>query len=94
MVYDQSSSMHLSHNVPPYKESHASLATIYNIISLLLGKGQPKELKSGQMHFIGSVCRTVAMHQLLRFKSKFPNHFAFTLGLYLFLLFLVLSLSL
>ena len=28
-----------SHNVPPYKESHASLATIYNIISLLLEQG-------------------------------------------------------
>ena len=27
------------------------------------------------------------MHQLLCFKSKFPNHFAFTLGCYLFLLF-------
>jgi hypothetical protein len=26
------------------------------------------------------------MHQLLRLKSKFPNHFAFTLGRYLFLL--------
>ena len=39
--------------------------------------------------FIGSVCRTETMHQLLRFKSRFPNHFAFTLGRYLFLLFLV-----
>jgi hypothetical protein len=29
------------------------------------------------------------MHQLLSFKCKFPNHFAFTLGHYLFLLFLV-----
>jgi hypothetical protein len=29
------------------------------------------------------------MRQLLCFKSKFPNHFAFTLGCYLFLLFLV-----
>ena len=36
--------------------------------------------------FIGSVCRTETMHQLLCFKSKFPNHFAFTLGRYLFLL--------
>jgi hypothetical protein len=27
------------------------------------------------------------MHRLLCFKSKFPNHFAFTLGHYLFLLF-------
>jgi hypothetical protein len=27
------------------------------------------------------------MHQLLCFKSKFPKHFAFTLGRYLFLLF-------
>src|ERR1700738_3562061 len=56
------------------------------------------------MHFLGarvlmasvemdkissSVCRTKTMHQLLRFKSKFPNHFVFTLGCYLFLLFLV-----
>ena len=32
---------------------------------------------------------TETMHQLLRFKSKFPNHFAFTLGRSLFLLFLV-----
>jgi hypothetical protein len=29
------------------------------------------------------------MRQLLCFKSKFPNHFVFTLGRYLFLLFLV-----
>jgi hypothetical protein len=29
------------------------------------------------------------MCQLLCFKSKFPNHFAFTLGYYLFMLFLV-----
>ena len=29
------------------------------------------------------------VHQLLCFKSKFPHHFAFTLGSYLFLLFLV-----
>ena len=39
--------------------------------------------------FIGSVCRIETMHRLLCFKSKFPNHFAFTLGHYLFLLFLV-----
>ena len=41
------------------------------------------------IEFLGSVCRTETMHQLLRFKSKFPNHFAFTLGCCLFLLFLV-----
>jgi hypothetical protein len=29
------------------------------------------------------------MRQLLCLKSKFPNHFAFTLGRYLFMLFLV-----
>jgi len=29
------------------------------------------------------------MHQFLNFKSKFSNHFAYTLGYYLFLLFLV-----
>jgi hypothetical protein len=39
--------------------------------------------------FIGSVRRIETMHQLLRLKSKFPNHFAFTLGHYLFLLFWV-----
>ena len=39
--------------------------------------------------FVGSVYRTETMHQLLRFKSKFSNHFAFTLGRYFFLLFLV-----
>ena len=39
--------------------------------------------------FIGSVCRTKTMHQLLCFKSKFLNHFAFTLERYLFLLFWV-----
>ena len=39
--------------------------------------------------YVGFVCRTKTMHRLLCFKSKFPNHFAFTLGSYLFLLFLV-----
>ena len=39
--------------------------------------------------FIGFVCRTKTMHRLFCFKSKFPNHFAFILGRYLFLLFLV-----
>ena len=34
------------------------------------------------------------MHQLLRSKSKFPNHFAFTLGRYLFMLFLSTLLAL
>ena len=38
--------------------------------------------------FVGSVCRIKTMDQLLCFKSKFPNHFMFTLGCYLFLLFL------
>ena len=33
--------------------------------------------------FIGVVYRTKTMHQLLCFKSKFLNHFAFTLGCYL-----------
>ena len=37
--------------------------------------------------FVGYVCRIDTMHQLLYFKSKFPNHFAFTFGRYLFLLF-------
>ena len=35
------------------------------------------------------VCRTETMRQLLCLKSKFSNHFAFTLGRYLFLLFWV-----
>ena len=39
--------------------------------------------------FIGYVYRTETMRQLLCFKHKFPNHFAFTLERYLFLLFLV-----
>ena len=39
--------------------------------------------------FVGSVCRTETIQKLLRFKSKFPNHFVSTLGRYLFLLFLV-----
>ena len=34
---------------------------------------------------IGSVYRIETMHRLLCFNSKFPNHFAFTLGRYLFL---------
>ena len=33
-----------------------------------------------QESFVGSVYRTETMRQLLCFKSKFPNHFAFTLG--------------
>ena len=41
------------------------------------------------VHFIGSVCRIETVHQLLCFKSKFPNHFVFTLGRYLILLFWV-----
>ena len=40
------------------------------------------------VYLVGSVCRTKTLHQLLCFKSTFPNHFAFTLGGYLFLLFL------
>ena len=36
----------------------------------------------------GCVCRTETMHRLLCFKSRFPKHFVFTLGRYLFLLFL------
>ena len=39
------------------------------------------------VEFIGSVYRTETMHQLLRIKSKFPNHFVFTLGRDLFLYF-------
>ena len=39
--------------------------------------------------FISIVCRTKTMRQLLCFKSKLPNHFAFTLGRYLFLLFFI-----
>ena len=38
---------------------------------------------------IGYVYRTNTMHRFLCFKSKFPHHFAFTLGHYLFLLILV-----
>ena len=39
--------------------------------------------------FVGFVCRIETMHRLLCYKSKFPNHFAFTLERYLFLLCLV-----
>ena len=39
--------------------------------------------------FVGSVCRIETIHQLLSFKRKFPNHFAFTIGRYLFLLLLI-----
>ena len=39
--------------------------------------------------YIGFICRTKTMLQLLCSKSKFPNHFAFTLGCYLVLLFFV-----
>ena len=56
----------------------------------------PSVCKSNRLHvdilrfsFIGFVCRIETMHQLFSFKSKFPNHFAFTLGRYLFLLFWV-----
>jgi hypothetical protein len=42
-----------------------------------------------QIMFIGFVCRTETMHQLLCFKSEFSDHFAFTLGRFLFMLFLV-----
>jgi hypothetical protein len=42
-----------------------------------------------EVEFVGSVYRTETMRQLLCFKSKFPNHFVFTLGHYLILLFLV-----
>ena len=33
------------------------------------------------------------MHRLLCFEIKFPNHFAFTLGRYLFMLFYLSNLS-
>ena len=37
-------------------------------------------------NIFGSICRTQTMHRVLCFKSKFPNHFAFTLlRRYLFL---------
>ena len=54
-------------------------------IGLSLKKHQPFVCAA----FVGFVCRTKIMHQLLYFKSKFPNHFAFTLGRCLFLLFWV-----
>ena len=62
--------------------------------SLLGGKsnttlGDQGILNAYNRWFIGFVCRTETMHQLLYFKSKFPNHFAFTLGRYLILLLLV-----
>ena len=51
------------------------------------------EIEMGRTTFgvflVGFVCRIETMHQLLCFKSKFPNHFAFTLGRYLFMLFWV-----
>ena len=39
--------------------------------------------------FVGFVCRTKTMHQLLCFKSRFPNHFMFTHERYLSLILLV-----
>jgi hypothetical protein len=42
-----------------------------------------------EVEFVSSVYRTETMRQLLCFKSKFPNHFVFTLEHYLILLFLV-----
>ena len=51
-----------------------------------------KPCSTWSMHlksFLLVVCRTKIMHRLLCFKSKLPNHFVFTLGHYLFLLFLV-----
>ena len=39
--------------------------------------------------FVGFVWRTETMHQLLCFKSKFSNHFAFILGHHVFLISLV-----
>ena len=55
------------------------------------GHGLPHSSRSHGwlLAFVGSVCRTETMRQLLCFKSKFSNHFAFTFGRYLFLLFLV-----
>ena len=41
---------------------------------------KPMSILPTQIHFIGFVCRQKTMHRLLCFKSKFPNHFAFTLG--------------
>ena len=39
--------------------------------------------------FVGSASRTNTMHQVLIFKCKFPNHFAFTLGPYWFVHFFI-----
>jgi hypothetical protein len=49
----------------------------------------PKEAGVNRVFVVGFVSRTETMRQLLCFKSKIPNHFAFKLGCYLFLLFLV-----
>jgi len=38
---------------------------------------------------VGFVSHTTTIHGLLYFKSKFPNHFASTLGRFLFLQFLI-----
>ena len=53
------------------------------------GFGNKSDSICMQSHFVGFVYRTETMHQLLCFKSKFLNHFAFTLGRDLFLLFWV-----
>ena len=41
----------------------------------------------GLLVCVDFVCRTKTMHWFLYFKRKFPNHFVFTLGCYLFMLF-------
>ena len=88
---------------PPHQSSWPKVKTLSNIIGLPPFVKSCKEVPGfvsisfkvcvcwgeGVMWFVGFVCRTETMHQLLCFKSKFPNHFVFTLGRYLLLLFLV-----
>jgi len=53
-------------------------------------EGPFRKIRSKFFYFIGFVCRTETMHRfLLSCSCKFPNYFAFTLGCYLLMLFLV-----
>ena len=65
-------------------DNQASSLTIFFVRNTLIDKTRCVDL-----YFIGFVCRTKTMHGLLCLKSKFPIHFAFALGHYSFLLFLV-----
>jgi len=65
------------------------LRTLRRVVLRIIEKIH-KFCKKDVSNFIGFVCRTETMHRFLCSCScKFPNYFAFTLGCYLFLLFLV-----